>query len=386
MNTRIKNTTSTVVKKNLSNKWFIISVGVTIFLMLLLVWSTVHSSRTLNFFENKSLVLENNSGKILLYTNELEMAVRMAAATGDLRWQDSYNDTIPHLNNVINNISELINLKEVTTKTNELKMHLGEISAIEEQTFKLISHGEQDEAFKLVSGWAYTKTQLELSQTTQELTTIMHNYTSKKIAFEETLTSILLFSVFISLIVLILSWYISIKNWRMSFLKIQEKEDEITYLSYHDSLTGLYNRRYFEKELRRLNIKRRLPLTIIICDANNLKELNDTLGHNVGDELLIEIANILESVVHDKGIVSRWGGDEFGIILPNTDAKVAKKKIKLINEMCSKSQIKPEKPSISIGFAVKTDRKHDIKRTFTIAETRMYKKKIALKRQRKQLD
>ncbi|SET16611.1 diguanylate cyclase (GGDEF) domain-containing protein [Oceanobacillus limi] len=379
MNDRIKNTTTTMVRKNLSNKWFIVSVVTTISLIILLVWGLSHSSRTLESFEENGLAIEKASGELLLSTKELEMAVQMAAATGDLAWQESYNQTKPEVKAVLGRISKLINLEEASQKTEEINTYLEEINALEQKAFNLISRGEVEDAVKLVSGWEYTKNQIALTEATEELTHFTNDYISNQIAFEEKLTSYLLSSVFVLLILLILSWLVSIKHWKNNFMKIREKEDEITYLSYHDSLTGIYNRRYFDSELRRLDKEKQIPITIIICDANRLKELNDTLGHHVGDGLLIEIASILKEVVGKKGIVSRWGGDEFGIILPYTDSTAAKSMITDINNKCKQSNFEPETPSISIGFAVKTQLHQDINRTFTLAETRMYKKKNSLR-------
>lgn len=65
----------------------------------------------------------------------------------------------------------------------------------------------------------------------------------------------------------------------------KRRQDEIYYMSYYDSLTGLYNRRYFEEELKRLDTERNLPISVILGDANGLKKINDAFGHSEGDKL-----------------------------------------------------------------------------------------------------
>lgn len=96
-------------------------------------------------------------------------------------------------------------------------------------------------------------------------------------------------------------------------------EEQLKYLSNHDVLTGLFNRAFFETELYRLQNSRLYPVTIVMTDVNNLKEANDLYGHAAGDELLRTIANVMRESFRSEDIVARIGGDEFAILLPQTD-------------------------------------------------------------------
>jgi PAS domain S-box-containing protein len=107
-------------------------------------------------------------------------------------------------------------------------------------------------------------------------------------------------------------------------------DKRILKLTYNDSLTGLYNRRFFEKEIERLDTQRQLPISIIVADINGLKIINDSLGHKKGDELLIKSAELLKEVIREEDILARYGGDEFAILLPQTEKSVAEKIIKRI--------------------------------------------------------
>ncbi|MBL7060395.1 MAG: diguanylate cyclase, partial [Actinobacteria bacterium] len=91
----------------------------------------------------------------------------------------------------------------------------------------------------------------------------------------------------------------------------KKTEEKLKYLSFHDKLTCLYNRAYFESELDRLNTKRQLPISMIICDLNSLKLVNDAFGHEEGDKLLKRVANMIKIFFRAEDIIARWGGDEF---------------------------------------------------------------------------
>jgi diguanylate cyclase (GGDEF)-like protein/PAS domain S-box-containing protein/putative nucleotidyltransferase with HDIG domain len=156
----------------------------------------------------------------------------------------------------------------------------------------------------------------------------------------------------------------------------KKAEKEILYLSYHDQLTGLYNRRFYEEEIRRLNNEANIPIALIIADVNGLKLTNDAFGHKAGDVLLQRIANILKVKFPSNGIISRIGGDEFVILLSKTNENATEE---IINGI--KAAIKDEKAdnvvlSLSIGAAVKKNKFEDIDEIFKKAEAEMYRDKL----------
>ncbi|WMJ22995.1 PAS domain S-box protein [Paludicola sp. MB14-C6] len=157
----------------------------------------------------------------------------------------------------------------------------------------------------------------------------------------------------------------------------KEKQKRILYLSYHDQLTGLYNRRFYDEELTRLDNKANLPLTIALGDVNGLKLINDSFGHIVGDELLIKVANVIKSGCRSHDIVARLGGDEFVMIFPRTDGSEAHKIIKRINKLASKEIVGSIGISISFGYDTKYVEEDVVEDIFKKAEDRMYKKKLS---------
>jgi len=152
-------------------------------------------------------------------------------------------------------------------------------------------------------------------------------------------------------------------------------EEKYLYLSYHDQLTGLYNRRFYEEELVRLDTPRNLPLTLIMADINGLKAVNDSLGHIVGDELIKKVAEIIKSGCRGDEIIARIGGDEFVVLLPKTAGAEANQMIERINALLSESMISSTPISTAFGYETKNAEEEKIEEIFKKAEAKMYKNK-----------
>lgn len=157
----------------------------------------------------------------------------------------------------------------------------------------------------------------------------------------------------------------------------KKREEEILYLSYHDQLTGLFNRRYYDHAVKRLVEMKCVPLTLVMADVNGLKQINDAFGHQVGDLLLEKMAQILQRECRAEDIAARIGGDEFVLLLPETDAENADIMISRINAAIAREEIQNKALSVSIGFAVKEDPFEDVSEVFKKAEDAMYRQKLA---------
>ncbi len=153
---------------------------------------------------------------------------------------------------------------------------------------------------------------------------------------------------------------------------------EVEYLSFHDGLTGLYNRRFFDKELKRLDTSMNLPLTMMMLDVNGLKLTNDAFGHRAGDKLLTRVANVLQDTCRAKDIVARIGGDEFAILLPQWNDEQAHQLSNRIQKAISYEQVEGLPVSISCGWGTKTDQQGSmIDDIFKTAEDHMCQHKIS---------
>lgn len=158
-----------------------------------------------------------------------------------------------------------------------------------------------------------------------------------------------------------------------------ELQGRINFLTFHDSMTGLYNRNYLDEEIDRLNTSRQLPISIIMADLNGLKIANDLMGHNEGDEVIRMSADVLRNATRSEDIVARVGGDEFLIFLPETDEATAELIAQRIIGACSRRVTKLGTLSIAVGHYTKYDAFENIRLCITKADEDMYAKKSLMK-------
>ncbi|HWR42926.1 bifunctional diguanylate cyclase/phosphohydrolase [Sporomusa sp.] len=158
-------------------------------------------------------------------------------------------------------------------------------------------------------------------------------------------------------------------------------EERLTYLSVHDPLTGLYNRTYFSTELERLADPYFVPVGVIVGDLDGLKLVNDTWGHQSGDRLLKAAADILSKCCPPNTTVTRIGGDEFVLLLPNTTRQV----LELLCQRITKSvdaynELTPLAEgivlSISLGYALAETLPANLQEVFKAADNNMYREKL----------
>ncbi|HOP74578.1 MAG TPA: PAS domain S-box protein [Bacillota bacterium] len=158
----------------------------------------------------------------------------------------------------------------------------------------------------------------------------------------------------------------------------KKMERQLKYLSLHDSLTGIYNRTYFEEEIRRLEMTGQSKVGIIVCDLDGLKLVNDTLGHERGDILLKAAATVIKESIFQSDFVARIGGDEFAILIQDNDPKIVEAVCNRIRENVIRyNQQHSELPlNISFGFAVNRSESAKIPSVFKEADDNMYREKL----------
>lgn len=160
------------------------------------------------------------------------------------------------------------------------------------------------------------------------------------------------------------------------FTEFRDRQKQIEYLSFRDPLTGLYNRRYMEDRIKKMDIRKNLPLTIMVLDVNGLKLTNDAFGHMMGDQLLKTVADLLRQSCRADDVIARMGGDEFFILLPSTDETKAERIKQRIKKASANAKLDSIVVSMAIGYCVKTDMKEDIEKIMVNADNQMYREKL----------
>lgn len=338
-----------------SNPWFIISVIVTVLVILLLIGNLFYSYYAINNFENKELTLQRISGRLMSHVQHLKLTTLIAAHTGDLTWENRYIEHKEKANIMLDDISSLVDLEKGLNKVDNIKQNKNKIIEIEDEAYQLISQGRKQEAVNLLKSWNYIKNHQELIKSTEELTDLVNEHVQNNISFRKNIILFTFVILFILFGILIYAWYTSIKTWRYNIQKRKEKEQEIIYLNYHDSLTDLYNRRYFMQAGKR-EIERAYrygeSLSIMMLDIDHFKNINDTYGHITGDNVLKHLATILKESVRNVDIVGRLGGDEFAIILPKSSLNKAKQVAERLRKNIEDNTFKFEEANISITVSI----------------------------------
>lgn len=162
-------------------------------------------------------------------------------------------------------------------------------------------------------------------------------------------------------------------------------EEELQYQIFHDSLTKIYNRSYFEKTQNQYNEQENTSVGLIICDLDHLKYVNDCFGHQSGDAYIMSAAKLLKETVGNSGIVARIGGDEFAILLENISEQTLAKKVEELTqafELHGEVLTQDKSLNMSMGYAWTKNSKGDMDFLYAEADARMYENK----RKRKQLN
>ncbi len=155
-------------------------------------------------------------------------------------------------------------------------------------------------------------------------------------------------------------------------------EEKMLYLSFHDILTDLYNRTYFEEELARMDRRRAGSVGLIIFDLDGLKLVNDSFGHEQGDNLLVRMAGLIQGCFNEPDVVARIGGDEIAVLLRETSIKQLEQVVaKVYDEVDRIQQTAHRIPlSLSAGYAFSADKNMSMRDLFREADNNMYREKL----------
>jgi diguanylate cyclase (GGDEF)-like protein/PAS domain S-box-containing protein len=139
----------------------------------------------------------------------------------------------------------------------------------------------------------------------------------------------------------------------MSKARVDKLNDELKVISRVDGLTGLYNRRYWQERFERefkLTIRNNKPISVLMLDIDHFKAVNDTHGHQAGDKVIQSLAMLIRKATRETDICGRYGGEEFAILLPDTNTETAKIVAERIRKVSERYMVKHD--SIEMHFTV----------------------------------
>ena len=168
-----------------------------------------------------------------------------------------------------------------------------------------------------------------------------------------------------------------IKSIVINITKNNKFNKQFEQLFIRDQLTGLYNRKYIIERIKEIDSKSNLPIAIIMIDINGLRLVNDMFGMQEGDSVIKKIAQILKETFNKNEVVARIGGDEFGIIIPNSNTNEIYKKRDIVNKEVAKCQTEKLTIGLSFGIAIKEREEEIIDELLHEAELDMYRHKIS---------
>jgi diguanylate cyclase (GGDEF)-like protein len=160
--------------------------------------------------------------------------------------------------------------------------------------------------------------------------------------------------------------------------KRKKSEKKIYEMSMNDAMTGLNNRHFFEKQMKKWKGKGFINVGIVVCDLDGLKLVNDTFGHGEGDKYIQKAAGIIRRSFKKEDIVARIGGDEFAVLLKDTSEEEIKNiKIKM-KQLIDEENLEEKliSVSISIGYSITGDKDKTIDDIFKEADEFMYHEKL----------
>ncbi len=206
------------VKDSSVRPWFIASIAITLFLIMLLGWNLFFSFNVLNSLKNRELAVERSSWKLLLYAETMKMTTRVSTLSGSLEWKKTYNNTKLRMEELLKDIPLLINSEAISGKTGQIRSYLENIGGIETRAYELVSRGDKKEALRLLAGWEYTKNQLNFESAVKDLVGLIQDRLESKISFQKTRSSVIVLIAAACLAALIFLWSVTIRSWR-----VQEK-------------------------------------------------------------------------------------------------------------------------------------------------------------------
>jgi len=348
-------TGSKALSPDAKNRWLLASFAVTALLLLILLWNLVNTQQTLAHLEETQLTLEHAAGELPFHIQGMQSSVQLAAESGDLNWRQRHQEHRQGAASTLTRIEQITSSPAIAKATDRLQTRLEQADAFYEKAFERLVQGEKEAAKSILRNWPYIRNRNALREGSEEISELLREDVRERLAEQRQLAAGTALTVLLLSLVMLLSWILSLRSWNLNVRQRQEKEAETLYLSYHDDLTGLPNRRHFieagERETARASRYGR-PQALMILDIDHFKEINDTFGHLAGDQVLIRLCEALGPELRDGDLLARIGGEEFSVLLPETSLQPALEVAERLRQRASETETEHEGQMISVTVSI----------------------------------
>ena len=355
-----------------------IAVAISLALVMTGIWNGYKTSLIAEESIKSSLELQQLSDRLRFHQDSMSSAIEQAVTTNESHWQNNYELSLLQLQEAMNATELALSSPIIAKIQEEQKL----ITDIERQLFTMIESGQRVAAFSLFASDEYQDTKIMLEQDALTLRATLDRRAKDIITTLNSQLDRTTMALVSQIVLIIAIWLYVISIVRRWQTHLVQHSEELQHLAHYDALTGIGNRALFQQRLEAaFNQSNRdhKPVGLILMDIDHFKDINDSLGHDVGDHLLIHVAEKLQAACRETDTVVRLGGDEFAIIATNLDRKrdsaVLGNKILSIFEKPLNIQGSQIKTGTSIGLAFFPDDAHSADELLRKADMALYEAK-----------
>lgn len=335
-----------------------LAVAISLVLIMAGIWNAYKTGLIAEENIKASLQLQRLSDSIRFHQESMSGAIEFALTTGESHWHTSYETSLLNLQDVMHATDMTLSNSIV----NKIQLEQSKVIELERQIFSLVTDKKQDKAFSLFASDAYQEIKIEQEQYALTLRATLDREAKDIIGTLKSRLDRTTIALAIQIVLIVAIWLYIITIVRRWQSHQSKHSDELTRLAHFDALTGIGNRTLFHLRLEtafKQSCRDGKAVALVLMDIDHFKDINDSLGHDTGDKLLIKVAEELQKTCRETDTVVRLGGDEFAIIATNIDKKrdsaILGNKILSIFEHPLNIQRHEIKTGTSIGLAFYPD-------------------------------
>ncbi|MBT8139999.1 MAG: bifunctional diguanylate cyclase/phosphodiesterase [Gammaproteobacteria bacterium] len=296
------------------------AVLLSIALILSGIWNAEQTGQVAENNINASVKIRQLSDAFNLHQQSMSAAIDFAVTSGDASWRNNYENHLLDLNQVMLSAAATVDENIIAAMREKAKA----VVETERELFRLIGEDQQVAAFELLASDSYQERKIEQEEQALTLRATLE-LRSRQII--ENLSSRLrqtTFALIMQIVLIVMIWFYIVtvvKRWQLAQT---EHRDELSKLAHYDPLTGIGNRALFQLRLEsafQQSKRDNKAVGLLLTDIDHFKDVNDNLGHDIGDKLLVAVAEKIKAACRESDTVIRLGGDEFAIIITNLDSK-----------------------------------------------------------------